>query len=108
MNDSHDRLAKHVSVMMFPEGTRTHDGSLGEFKDGAFRIAIDAQVPVLPLVVCGSREALNKGDWRMNVTSAEVRVLEPIPTVGMTKDDVVPLRDRTRQLIADELARMRG
>ena len=108
VRDSHDRLEKRVSVMMFPEGTRTHDGSLGEFKDGAFRIAIDAQVPILPLVVCGSREALNKGDWRMNVTSAEVRVLEPIDTTGMTKDDIVPLRDRTRQLIADELARMRG
>lgn len=105
---SHDRLRKRVSVMMFPEGTRTGDGGLGPFKDGAFRIAIDAQVPILPLVLNGTREALNKGDWRMNVTSAEVRVLEPIPTAGLTSADVADLRDRTRQLIADELARMRG
>ena len=108
VDDSHDRLRKHVSVMMFPEGTRTGDGELGPFKDGAFRIAIDAQVPILPLVLNGTREALSKGDWRMNVTSAEVRVLEPIPTTGLTSADVASLRDRTRQLIADELAKMRG
>ncbi|MFM7251798.1 MAG: lysophospholipid acyltransferase family protein [Ilumatobacteraceae bacterium] len=108
VQDSHDRLRKRVSVMMFPEGTRTGDGELGPFKDGAFRIAIDAQVPILPLVLNGTREALIKGDWRMNVTSAEVRVLEPIPTTGLTADDVAGLRDRTRQLIADELVKMRG
>jgi 1-acyl-sn-glycerol-3-phosphate acyltransferase len=108
VRESHDRLGKRVSVMMFPEGTRTHSGELGEFKDGAFRIAIDEQVPVLPLALAGSREALNKGDWRMNVTEAEVRVLEPVPTTGLTRDDVPALRDKVRTLIAEELTRMRG
>ena len=51
MRGCSDRLDKRVSVMLFPEGTRTRDGSLGEFKDGAFRLAIDHQVPILPLVV---------------------------------------------------------
>jgi 1-acyl-sn-glycerol-3-phosphate acyltransferase len=103
-----NRLGKNVSVMLFPEGTRTRDGSLGEFKDGAFRIAIDCQVPILPLVVNGTREALQAETWRMNVTDAEVRVLEPIPTAGMTKDDVPALRDRVRELIATELQSMRS
>ena len=108
VSESHDRLGKKVSVMMFPEGTRTHTGELGAFKDGAFRIAITEQVPVLPLAVAGSREARNKGDWRMNVTEAEVRVLEPVPTTGLTLDDVPALRDKVRTLIADELVRMKG
>jgi 1-acyl-sn-glycerol-3-phosphate acyltransferase len=103
-----DRLSKGVSVMLFPEGTRSRDGKLGEFMDGAFRIAVQNQVPVLPLVVNGSREALQAGSWRMNVTEAEVRVLDPIPTEGLTKRDVPALRDRVRQLIADELATMRA
>lgn len=102
------RLASKVSVMFFPEGTRTRDGSLGAFKDGAFRIAIDHRVPVLPLVVNGTREALEAGSWTMNVTDAEVRVLEPIPTAGMTPDDVPALRERVRGLIASELESMRG
>ena len=56
----------------------------------------------------GTREALQKGDWRMNVTNAEVRVLEPIETTGLTKNDIEALRYRTRQLIVDELAKMKG
>jgi 1-acyl-sn-glycerol-3-phosphate acyltransferase len=103
-----DRLGKRVSVMLFPEGTRTRDGSLGEFKDGAFRLAIDHQVPILPLVVNGTFEALQAGSWKMNVTDAEVRVLEPIPTEGLTKADVPELRERVRALIAAELESMRS
>jgi 1-acyl-sn-glycerol-3-phosphate acyltransferase len=103
-----DRLAKRVSVMIFPEGTRSKSGELGEFKDGAFRLAIDAGVPVLPLAVIGTRDALVKHDWRFGHSRAEVRVLEPIPTAGLTKHDVPELRDRTREIIASTLAQMRA
>jgi 1-acyl-sn-glycerol-3-phosphate acyltransferase len=102
-----DRLAKKVSVMIFPEGTRSHDGELKEFKDGAFRLAIEAGVPVLPLAVNGAYTALHKGDWRFDVSDAEVRVLEPIPTDGMTLDDLPQLRDRARGAIEAALATMR-
>ena len=108
MKGCHDRLEKNVSVMLFPEGTRTRDGELGEFKDGAFRLAIETGCPILPLVVAGTREAMQKGDWRWNVTSAEVRVLTPIETTGLTKADVGELRDRVRTIIADELAVMKA
>ena len=94
--------------MLFPEGTRTRDGEMGEFKDGAFRLAIETGHPILPMVVNGTREAMQAGDWRWNVTNAEVRVLEPIETTGMTKADVPELRERIRTLIADELASMRA
>ena len=108
MRGCRDRLDKGVSVMLFPEGTRTRDGEMGEFKDGAFRLAIETGHPILPLVVNGTREAMQAGDWRWNVTHAEVRVLEPIDTSGMTKADVSELRDRVRTIIADELALMRA
>jgi 1-acyl-sn-glycerol-3-phosphate acyltransferase len=108
MQGCSDRLDKKVSVMLFPEGTRTRDGSLGEFKDGAFRLAIDHQLPILPLVLNGTREALQADSWKMNVTEAEVRVLEPIPTAGLTTADVPELRERVRDLIAAELASMRA
>lgn len=101
-----DRLQKRVSVMIFPEGTRSADGSLGKFKDGAFRLAIESGAPILPLVVHGTRSALRKHDWRLGDTSAEVRVLAPVPTEGLTEADVPALRDRVRGLIADELAAM--
>ena len=102
-----DRLEKRVSVMIFPEGTRSQSGELGEFKDGAFKIAIQAGAPILPLAVMGSRTALIKHDWRLGQSHAEVRVLDPIPTDGLTKADVAELRDRTRAVIADALDSMR-
>lgn len=108
MSECRDRLDKNVSVMLFPEGTRTRSGEMGEFKDGAFRLAIETGHPILPLVVNGTRQAIRSGDWRWNVTDAEVRVLEPIETTGLTKADVGELRDRVRRIITDELELMRS
>ncbi len=105
--ESRDRLDKRVSVMIFPEGTRSKTGELQAFKDGAFRVAIDAGVPILPLAVIGTRDALIKHDWRFGFANAEVRVLDPISTDGMTADDVADLRDQTRSAIAAALDNMR-
>lgn len=101
MNAARERLDTNVSVMIFPEGTRSASGELGEFMSGAFRLAINAQVPILPLAVHGTGDALRKHDWRLGSARAEVRVLEPISTVGMTKADMPALRDRVRAVIAD-------
>ena len=99
--ESRDRLDSKVSVMLFPEGTRSASGELGDFKDGAFRIAITAGAPILPLAVHGTRSALVKHDWRFGRSTATVRVLEPIPTDGLTKADVPELRERVQSLIVD-------
>src|SRR5688500_13672638 len=88
-----ERLANRVSVMIFPEGTRSTSADLLPFKDGAFRLAIEAGVPVLPLAVSGTRLALPKKGFIMGRARAEVRVLEPVETAGMTLDDVGALRD---------------
>jgi 1-acyl-sn-glycerol-3-phosphate acyltransferase len=106
--DMKDRLAKKVSVMVFPEGTRSQTGELQEFRDGAFRVAIQTGQPILPLAVLGTRDALIKHDWRFGYSDAEVRALDPIPTEGLTKADVPDLRDRTRAVIADALETMRA
>jgi 1-acyl-sn-glycerol-3-phosphate acyltransferase len=105
MEDCEDRLDKRVSVMIFPEGTRSADGELGPFMRGAFKLAIDRQVPVLPLAVRGTRSALRKHDWRLGVADAAVYVLDPIDTAGLTAADVNALRDRVRDTIAGELRR---
>src|SRR3954467_2764896 len=92
-------LSQRVSVMIFPEGTRSRTAELLPFKDGAFRLAIEAGVPILPLAVSGTRNALPKHDWRFRRSVAEVRVLEPIDTAGLTLDDVPALKSRVRELI---------
>jgi len=108
MDSCKDRLSKRVSVMIFPEGTRSSDGEVRKFKDGAFRLAIETGTPIIPLVLDGTYPALHKGDWRFGIADAEVRVLEPVETTGLTIADVSSLRDRVRTLITDELASMRA
>ena len=93
-------LGRKMSVIIFPEGTRSPTDELLPFKDGAFRLAVDAGVPILPLVVTGSRTALAKHVWRVGRSEALVRVLSPIETTGLTAADVPALRDRVRDIIA--------
>ena len=64
------------------------------FRDGAFTVAVEAGVPILPLALIGTRDALVKHDWRFGSSDAEVRVLDPIEVDATT--DVADLRDRTR------------
>jgi 1-acyl-sn-glycerol-3-phosphate acyltransferase len=92
-------LRQRVSVMIFPEGTRSRTAELLPFKDGAFRLAIEAGVPVLPLAVSGTSTALPKHDWRFRRSVAEVRVLEPVETAGLTLADVSKLKARVRDMI---------
>jgi 1-acyl-sn-glycerol-3-phosphate acyltransferase len=104
LDQMRDRLAKRVSVMVFPEGTRSRTGELLPFRNGAFRVAIETGTPILPMAVAGTRSALARGSLTVRRAVAEVRVLDPIETAGMTLDDLPELRDRVRGLI-DEARR---
>jgi 1-acyl-sn-glycerol-3-phosphate acyltransferase len=103
-----EKLEHRMSVMIFPEGTRSETDEMLPFKDGAFRLAIEMQVPILPLVVTGSRTALKKRSWRFGKSEAEVRVLEPVSVEGLKKSDVPALRDKVFAIIAAERERMRA
>lgn len=100
-------LQQRISVIIFPEGTRSADGDVGSFKDGAFRLAITSGVPVLPLVIDGADKALRKHDWRLGDANAVVKILEPISTDGMDESDIPELRELVRGQIVAELERMR-
>jgi 1-acyl-sn-glycerol-3-phosphate acyltransferase len=94
-----DRLAKRTSVMIFPEGTRSKTQEMLPFKDGAFRLAIETQAPVLPIAVAGTRHAMAKGTFRFLRARALAQVLEPIDTTGMTMDDIGRLKQLARERI---------
>lgn len=100
-------LQRKVSVMMFPEGTRSETEELLPFKEGAFRLAVDSGVAILPVVVRGTREALQKHGWRFGRSHAEVRVLAPVETTGLTTRDVPALSERIRKMIMEEREVMR-
>lgn len=66
------------SVLLFPEGTRTRDGSLGQFKQGGLLISVDTGIPIVPVAFKGTFEMLEKGSWSMKNHSVEMRVGKPI------------------------------
>jgi 1-acyl-sn-glycerol-3-phosphate acyltransferase len=92
-------LERGVPVMMFPEGTRSMDGQLGAFKDGAFRLAIESQADVLPVALRGTHAALPKHAWRFGRARALVRCGTPISTNGCTIDDLERIKAEARAQI---------
>lgn len=94
-----DRLKKRVSVMIFPEGTRSRTPEMLPFKDGAFRLAIESGSPILPIAVAGTRYAMAKGSFRFQRARAIATHLEPIETTGMSMSDIPALKLRVRSAI---------
>jgi 1-acyl-sn-glycerol-3-phosphate acyltransferase len=102
-------LRQKCSVMIFPEGTRSPDGRVHRFNEGAFRIAIKAQASILPLAIEGSRNCLPKHSWKFGEPSdIQLKIFPPITTAGFTSEDATDLCERTRQLIITQIAEWRG
>jgi 1-acyl-sn-glycerol-3-phosphate acyltransferase len=107
MEECERALAAGISIMMFPEGTRSKDGELLPFKEGAFRLAIRAGVPVLPVALAGTRQMRPKHSKWFGRADAVARILPPVPTGGLTEADVTTLRDRAQTAIAEALPDLR-
>lgn len=101
--------ADGFSTIIFPEGTRSRDGTLLPFKKGPFVAAIHLQVPVVPVICKRTATVMPKGKYLSIIPGeVEVIVLEAISTAGLTYDDRDRLRDIVRERIAVELARPVG
>ncbi|KAK0711587.1 hypothetical protein B0H67DRAFT_491539 [Lasiosphaeris hirsuta] len=96
---------KRQSVYMFPEGTRSYskEPELLPFKKGAFHLAIQAQVPIVPVVVANYSHILWVKGLVFNSGRIPLKVLDPIPTTGLTPADVNELARSTRELMLKEI-----
>jgi 1-acyl-sn-glycerol-3-phosphate acyltransferase len=99
-------LDRGVPVVIFPEGTRSEDGKMGTFKDGAFKLALDSGAQVIPIAVCGTRKALPKHSWKFGFTRALVSVGTPIPTVCRGAGDLEAIKAEARAQIEAMRAKM--
>jgi len=94
-----DSLRAGNSFLIFPEGTRSRTGELLPFKKGGFIMAIQAQVPIVPVAVQGGRAAMRKGSAVVRPVHVSVRIGEPVATRGMTVDDRDLLIEQVRGAI---------
>ena len=100
-------LAKGASVSIFPEGTRSKDGEIHNFKAGAFILAKDAGVPILPIVLDGTNKMMRKGffmNWRNHIT---IKVLPPIPAEEVSERSVKEVMAEVHDKMVDTLAEIR-
>jgi len=96
-------LARGEKVLIFPEGTFLREVGLRPFKLGAFRVACEAGVPVVPIALRGTRRCFRDGDWLPKHVALEAEVLDPILPSGKGIADFVRLRDRAAAAIASRL-----
>jgi 1-acyl-sn-glycerol-3-phosphate acyltransferase len=97
------RIRGGQSVLLFPEGTRSRDGSLGPFKKGGFHLAIDAGVPIVPVSLAGTRATMPRGSFILRPGPVRVIIGPPISTEGLTDGDRTALLERVRGVIAGYL-----
>lgn len=91
-----------LSLIVFPEGTRSRDGMMGKFKGGSIMLAMQAGLPIVPISVIGSRHVMKKGELTTRPGRVRVIVHEPIQTVANVEPSVHEVRelaDRVREVI---------
>jgi len=95
-------LRKGISILIFAEGTQNRtDKLLQPFRDGAFRIAIDTQEPVIPIVVLGAGPLMPPGTINLKPGLIRIYVGEAIPTTGLTTNDVRALKQKTFEVMEE-------
>jgi 1-acyl-sn-glycerol-3-phosphate acyltransferase len=108
MIDASKCLEKKISVMMFPEGTRSTDGNVKFFKRGAFQLAIAAGVPILPVLLDGSGDVLPKhGRLFHGYPRIRIKVLDPVTHDKFITNDCDTLAKHFQEFMTSELDKLR-
>lgn len=103
-----ERLREGWSILSFPEGTRTPDGSVQPFKSATFAAALDAGVAVVPIAIEGAGRVLMRRSFRIRPGTIRISIGEPLSTAGLARSDRGELTRRAQREVEVMLERMRG
>jgi 1-acyl-sn-glycerol-3-phosphate acyltransferase len=101
-------VGEGLSLIIFPEGTRSADGAVAPFKAGSFLLAIEAQLPIVPISVDGTRFVMKKGRLMTCPGHVRLQVHAPVETVGVDPHDARKLAERVRTTVASAVAHASG
>ncbi len=96
-------LKNGYTMVVFPEGTRSEDGGLLEFKPGALKLATKSGVDVLPITISGSKDIMTKGSKRIRPAEVTLTISEPIEMTDALKQDTFLLTEKIRDVIESNL-----
>ncbi|MFV0329503.1 MAG: lysophospholipid acyltransferase family protein [Dysgonomonas sp.] len=103
MRNTKNTLKDGMSTVVFPEGHRSPDGKMAEFKKGAFQTAVSLKLPIVPLTIDGAYKVLPIHSWKMNPAKIKLTFHDPIETVNMKADDISGLIDKVYSIIESAL-----
>ena len=103
IEDAERKLTNGMSVVIFPEGSRTRTGEMGRFKRGAFSIAADLHLPVVPITINGAYNVLPAGSVLIKPGTIELIFHDPIDTTDLTHENLNEFLENTRNIIANDL-----
>jgi len=101
MREAARKIRDGMSVVIFPEGSRTPDGSIQPFRKGGFTLAIRSQVPIVPIAISGSREIMSKDRLTANPGEIRVRIGPPIETRDYSVKSRGSLMEKVREIILE-------
>jgi 1-acyl-sn-glycerol-3-phosphate acyltransferase len=93
-----------ICAFLFPEGTRSRDGSLQPFKKGGFKLAMQAGVPIVPVAIIGTRQLLPRDSIIFRPGPVHLYLDAPVPTAGLTDEDLPALMQTVRDSIASHFS----
>jgi len=97
-----NKIKGGASVLIFPEGTRSRDGNIRPFKKGGFVMAIDSGVPIVPVVITGTRAIMPKGKFRVYPGHVSMVIHKPIGTSTYTRETKEALMESVRRVICEK------
>ena len=103
MKNTRNTLKDGMSTVVFPEGHRSLDGKMAEFKKGAFQTAMSLKLPIVPVTIDGAYRVLPAHSWKMFPTTINLTFHDPISTENLTSDDLLNLMERVHSIIGSTL-----
>jgi 1-acyl-sn-glycerol-3-phosphate acyltransferase len=103
--ESLERAARTIrngtSVLIFPEGTRSRDGHILPFKKGGFVLSVDSGVPIVPVIIRGTRDIIPKGRFMIRPAPVTMQILDPVETAGYTRKTKDALLAHIRSILIE-------
>jgi 1-acyl-sn-glycerol-3-phosphate acyltransferase len=104
INQAAEHLKEGYSMVIFPEGTRSKNETLSEFKPGSLKLALKAGVPIVPVAIQGSYKIMEQNGFIIKPAHVKITIFDPIPTAGLTKEQATELPERVRKIIEQGLS----